>query len=140
MAKKNKIQVDTLFDSIKEEDIQFPIYYANKSRTIYTCLKDEEKFEQLTLSQGNESFRGSILFGYNELHLSFIKDKKIAYHSIIRVHDLITEKEYEDIFNSIIQGREEFFNESKYEYIDKIHPLTQDQLNKYIKHKWRKPQ
>jgi len=136
---KKQEENNKLFDSIKEDEISFPIYYKNRRGNMYTCLLNEDKFEQLTTSTDGESFRGSILFGFNE-QFKLYKDIKLMYHSIIRMNSIITPDEYDTIFNAIQQGRQEFFSEDKYEYIEPVHQLTQDQLNKYIKHKWKKPQ
>lgn len=136
MAKKKEID-DTLFNSINEQDIVFPLYYKNRYNTVYCCMQNEEKFEQLTISKKDESFRGCILFGFNEQLVDMQKDIKLWYHAILRTHKLIDGLEYEAVFNAILEGRQEFFMGNSYNYIEKELPVSQEDLNKRIKHKWK---
>lgn len=107
---------------------------------MYTCLHNTEKFEQLTISKEENSFRGSIIFGFNEQLKLYKGDIKLMYESILRVNTLVDSSEYDSVFNRIIEGRQEFFSEEKYQYIEPVHPLSQEQINKYIKHRWKKPE
>lgn len=128
------------FPSIDETQIVFPLYYKNRRGNMYTCLQTEEKFEQLTISEEGNSFRFSIIGGFNEQMKLYQSDVKLMVHAILRMNVVIEAEEYDNVFNSILQGRAEFFTntqDEEYQYIEQIHPLNQDQLNKYIKHKWK---
>lgn len=122
------------------EEISFPIYYRNKIGTIYTCLFSEEKMEQITINKPEESFRGSILFGFNEQWVAY-KDINLMFDILIRNSVVITSDQYDTVYNRVIQGRSEFFGETPqtedYSYIEPIHPQTDEQLAKNIKHKWK---
>jgi len=137
MKKEKTQKLFTEDEPIVVNEIVFPLYYKNKISTIYTCLKTEDKFEQLTISPDGLSFRGDILFGFNEQLKSIKGDIQLLYNSIVNNQVLIDQTEYESVFNQLIQGRDEFFTESKYKYIEPIQDLTQEQLSKYIKHKWK---
>lgn len=117
-------------------EITFPLYYKNDKGDTYTCLQNEEKFEQITISKEGESFRGSLLFGFNE-QFKLYKDINLMYDCIVKTNIIITQEDYETVFNATLQGRQEFFSEENYQYIEKVHPLNQEQLNKYIKHRWK---
>lgn len=121
-----------LFNDIREEDVVFPLFFKNKSETIFTRYNCQEKFEQLTINKPNESFRGNILFGFNELIHDLKGDLKIWFYVTFRNHIKIKEDEYEKVFESIINGRQEFFNGESMNYIEKL-PLS----NKPTKHRWK---
>lgn len=139
MTKTQKIERDLFsndetFDEINENEIAFPIFVKNNSSTCYTWYKNETQFEQITINAQNESFRGSIIFGFNEQLHDLKYDLKIWLFTLLRVHTQIEQHEYDEIFAKLIRGREEFFDDSiETKYIER--ELTTRQKN--IKHKWK---
>lgn len=138
MKNKGKIQDlfqdEELFNQINESDVVFPLFFKNRYNNIYVRYQDENKFEEITISKENESFRGNILFGFNELLHDLKYDLKTWFYLIYRNQVQITEEEYNSVFEKLINGRLEFFsNESECIYIEK--ELNEQQKN--IKHKWR---
>lgn len=126
---------DEVFNEIKEEEIEFPIFVTNESRTQFTWYKNKYQFEQITLSQDDKSLRGSLLYGFNE-HLHSIQyDLKIWIYTLLRVHTIITKEEYDEKFSLMITNRTDFFDdaiETKYIEIE----LNERQRN--VKHKYPK--
>lgn len=124
-------KIDEIFE--KEVELNFPIFFKNKDETQYTWYKDSEKFEQITINKNDESFRGSILFGYNEQIFLLKGDLTLFFKTISKNQIQITQQEYDNVFEIIINGRTEFFSDDeKYKYIEKL-PLTDNK----IKHKWK---
>lgn len=126
---------DEQFNEIREEEIEFPIFVTNESRTQFTWYKNKYQFEQITLSEDNHSLRGSLLYGFNE-HLHSIQyDLKIWIYTLLRVHTIITKQEYDEQFEKMINNRTDFFDdaiETKYIEIE----LNERQRN--VKHKYPK--
>lgn len=124
-------------DEIVEYDIIFPLYVKNRNETRYTFFKNEKQFEEITISLHNESFRGTLMFGFNEQLHDLKYDTKTWSSTLLRVHEQITQQEYDNIFASLINGREEFFDSSiEAKYIER--ELNERQQN--VKHKWRPAQ
>lgn len=122
---------------IDESEIRFPIYVKSKKGTIYSCYFNDERFEELTISKENESFKGCIHYGFNEQIFSMNKDIKLWYYTLMRAHEIVSSEEYDRIFNMIVEGRTEFFTSDNQQYIEVVHPLNQEQQNKYVKHRWK---
>lgn len=130
--KRSLFEDQELFNDINEEDVRFPLFFKNRYNNIFTRYPDKDKFEQITISKANESLRGDILFGFNELIHELHGDLKMWFYLIYRNQVQITVEEYETVFNSVILGREEFFNGETYQYIERL-PLS----DKPCKHKWK---
>lgn len=124
---------DEVFNEIVEDEITFPIFVCNESRTQFTWYKNKYQFEQINLSEDNKSLRGSLLYGFNE-HLHSIQyDLKIFIFTLLRVHTIITKEEYDSQFAKLITNREIFFEDSIVnEYVE--HELSDRQMN--VKHKY----
>lgn len=138
MSNKQKGLFDEeLFNAIREEDLQFPLFFKNKYNTIYTYYIDVERFEQITINRDNESFRGNILFGYNEMIINLRGDLQTWYYLTFQNQIQIKSDEYEQIFQKIISDREKFLsNENDFKYMRR--ELLEQQKN--VKHKWKSPE
>lgn len=134
---KNKQQVDlfdpVLYESIKEDEIKFPLFFKNKSNTIYTCYFDVERFEQISITQENEPYLCSIIFGFNGQMIQCKGDLKSYFYILYRNQIEIHAEEYEEVFKKTISNRNNFFNTNDYQYLQR--ELTDRQKN--IKHKWK---
>lgn len=136
MNKKGKnrdlFEDNELFNEINEHDVSFPLFFKNKSGSIFTQYLDENKFEQITITKDHESFRGCLLFGFNELLHDLKGDLKLWFYLQFKNNILINSNEYEKIFESLMNGREEFFSGNFNKYIEK--PLLKEKL---MKLKWK---
>lgn len=131
--KKAKPEVDEeLFNQITEEDVQFPLFFRNKDETIFIKYYDGYKFEQISISKKEESFRGNLLFGFDNQVKELAGDLRMWFYVNFRTYIKITEEEFEKAFDFIMKGREEFFTRDTYKYIEPK-PLT----DKPIKHRWK---
>jgi len=127
---------EKLFDENIEQEIEidFPIYVRNNSSTRFTWYKNEQQFEEITINADGESFRGCLMFGFNETMHAF-KDKKLFIDTLFRVHVAIEQSEYDAIFEKLINGRTDFFDDAiESQYIER--ELSERQKN--VKHKWKK--
>lgn len=145
MKQKDLFSIDEIIDDTKQNEevvdneivYTFPIYVRDNTSTRFTFYKNEKQFEEITISKHNESFRGSLLFGFNEQLHDFKYDTKLFIDALLRAHVLIEQNEYDEMFARLINGREEFFNnEIESQYIER--ELSEKQ--KTIKHKWRAPE
>lgn len=138
MSNKQKGLFDEeLFNEIREHDVEFPLFFKNKYNTIYTYYIDIERFEQITINRDNESFRGNILFGYNEMIINLRGDLQTWYYLTFQNQIQIKSDEYEQIFQKIIADREKFLsNENDFKYMRR--ELLEQQKN--VKHKWKSPE
>lgn len=126
---------DEQFNEIREEEIEFPIFVTNESRTQFTWYKNKHQFEQINLSEDNKSLRGSLLYGFNEHLHSIGYDLKIWIYTLTRVHTIIEKQDYDSQFEKFILNREEFFSdEIAIQYIEQ--ELNERQKN--VKHKYPK--
>lgn len=138
MSNKQKGLFDEeLFNEIREHDVTFPLFFKNKYNTIYTYYIDIERFEQITINRDNESFRGNILFGYNEMIINLRGDLQAWYYLTFQNQIQIKSDEYEQVFQKIIADREKFLsNENDFKYMRR--ELLEQQKN--VKHKWKSPE
>lgn len=133
-TKRDLFQDEELFNQINEADVQFPLFFKNRYGNVFVRYQDKEKFEEITISKTGESFRGNILFGFNELLYELKYDLKTWFYLIYRNQVQITEQEYEKVYEILINGRSEFFSvEGEFQYIEK--ELNEQQKN--IKNRWK---
>lgn len=135
--KQKQSQVDLFlqeeeFQKIDENEINFPLFFRDKSGNKYLRYDDQEKFEQITISKSGHSFRGSILYGFDETIKQVKGDRKIWYYLLIRNHERIALEDYELFFSNYLELREKFFSTNEIEYSE---PVIENQP--VSKHKWK---
>lgn len=131
---KSNIEIE-----INENEFSFPLHVRNNASTTFTCYKNEKQFEQITINSSNESFRGSLLIGFNEQLHDMNYDLKLWLPALLRTHTIITQQQYEDVFNMFISGREEFLTDGAIpQYITR--ELSERQKTSIAKFKWRAPE
>lgn len=122
---------EKFFETIKEDEITFPLFFKNKNETIYTLYFDYERFEQISKDQTH--FLSSIIWGFNEQIRQCKGDIKIFLYSLYRNQTEIKAEEYEEVFQKTLADRSKFFSTTDYKYTQR--ELTESQKN--VKHKWK---
>lgn len=125
---------DEEFNRLHESDIKFPFCTINKKGNIYTCYLNEDKFQEITISQEHESFMGNILFGFNESIKSYKGDLKLWYYCMMRNNTIITQEEYDNVYNILMEGFNEFMSGNSHKYVEL---LPHKDAHKFIKHRWK---
>lgn len=122
---------EKLFNLIKEEEIEFPLFFKNKSEDIFTLYFDYERFEQISVRKGQ--FLSCIVWGFNEQIRQCKGDIKIFLYCLYKNQIEIQAEEYEEVFNRTLEERKKFFSTTDYKYQQR--ELSESQKN--VKHKWK---
>lgn len=130
MAKKKTDQEQLFNEEVVHYIAKYPICFKNKSGNQYTCYRDKQKFEMITVHKDGENIRGCLIYGFSQ---QVIQSGERSYFTVLGINQTeIPSEEYEEMFNKFISTREEFFSNDDIKY--KPEELTERQKN--VKHKW----
>lgn len=134
MPERDLFSEDEAFNKLHESDIVFPFYTKNNRGNIFACYLNEDKFQEITISEDHESFKGNILFGFNEGLKIYKGDVKLWYYCLMRCHKIINQEEYDNVYNALMEGFNEFMSGNSHTYIEVMPDLDRF---KQVKHKWK---